>query len=421
MRPLSLRGLAAIVIFALLGLGAFLYFGGREERHVEGDGRHEAEAEFERGPHRGRMLRDGAFAVEITIFEDGVEPEFRVYSYRKDKPVRPELVQLTVELTRLGGKVDRFTFRSQEDFLRGAGVVREPHSFDVKVQAVEGGRTHRWAYASYEGRTTIIAEAAKAGGVKTEIAGPTTIAELIDMSGRVEVTPEGKADVRAWYPGRIMALSGALGQAVRKGQMMARVESSYSLQVYSIPAPISGIIVEKNANVGDVAGDQALFVIADPTKLHAEFFVYPRDAERVQVGQQVEVRTPSGQARVTAQVEAILPSADIASQTVVAHVHLPQGASEYFRPGMAVEGAFAVASTQAPLAVRTRALQRFRDFTVVYAKVGDTYEVRMLELGKRTPEWTEVLGGLEPGTEYVTDGAFLIRADVGKSGASHDH
>lgn len=45
----------------------------------------------------------------------------------------------------------------------------------------------------------------------------------------------------------------------------------------------------------------------------------------------------------------------------------------------------------------------------------------MLELGRRTPEWTEVLGGLEPGTEYVVDGAFLIRADIDKSGASHDH
>jgi len=80
-----------------------------------------------------------------------------------------------------------------------------------------------------------------------------------------------------------------------------------------------------------------------------------------------------------------------------------------------------VATQQASLAVRTKALQRFRDFTVVFAKVGDTYEVRMLELGRRTPEWTEVLGGLEPGTEYVTDGAFLIRADIDKSGASHDH
>ena len=86
-----------------------------------------------------------------------------------------------------------------------------------------------------------------------------------------------------------------------------------------------------------------------------------------------------------------------------------------------IEIADEVGEGEAPLAVRTKALQPFRDFTVVYARVGNTYEVRMLELGRRTDEWTEVLGGLEPGTEYVVDGAFLIRADIEKSGASHDH
>lgn len=378
-------------------------------------------ADYERGPHRGRMLRDGDFAIEMTIFEDGVEPEFHVYAYRNDKPVDMREIQLNVELSRLGGRVDRFTFSPEKDYLRGGGVVHEPHSFDVKVRAVEGGRTHGWSYASYEGRTTIAAEAARAGGVKSEKAGPAVVGELVNMAGRIEITPEGKSEVRAWYPGRIVMMRGELGQTVRKGQIVARIESSHSLQTYEIPAPMSGVIVEKNANVGDISGDRALFAIADPTKLHAEFFVYPRDAERVRVGQRVEIRSLSGNARLSAQVEAILPTADVASQTLMAHVHLPPGASREFRPGMGVEGSFEVASTQVPLAVRTKALQRFRDFTVVFAKVGDTYEVRMLDLGRQTPEWTEILGGLEPGAEYVSDGAFLIRADIEKSGASHDH
>ncbi len=380
-----------------------------------------AAGDYERGPHRGRMLRDGDFAVEMTIFEDGVDPEFHLYLYRKDKPLDPRSAQLSVELTRLGGKVDRFAFAPVEDYLRGGGVVREPHSFDVKVQAVEGDRTHRWAYASYEGRTTMSAQAAKAGGVRSEIAGSAVIGEAVDLSGRVEITPEGKAEIRAWYPGRVLALRGELGQAVRKGQVLARVESSNSLQAYNILAPISGVIVEKSANVGGVTGERPLYVVADPTQLHAEFFVYPRDAERVRVGQVVEVRSLSGEARLSARVEAVLPTADLVSQTLMAHVHLPSGAADSFRPGMGVEGTFTVGAKPVALAVRTKALQRFRDFTVVFAKVGDTYEVRMLELGRRTPEWTEVLAGLEPGTEYVVDSAFLIRADIEKSGASHDH
>ena len=422
MPRISRRGPAAVLLVAsLIAVLGVSGCGDKSSAPKAEEGHAAAPAEYERGPHRGRMLRDGDFAIEMTIFEDGVDPEFHVYAYRKDKPVDPKSVRLTVELTRLGGKVDRFAFGAVEDYLRGGGVVVEPHSFDVMVRAVEGGRTHQWRYASYEGRTTISADAAKAGGVKTEIAGGASIDELIDMAGRVEITPEGQGEVRAWYPGRIVSMTGELGQTVRKGQVLARVESSYSLQTYSIPAPISGVIVARNANVGGVAGDQALFVIADPTKLHAEFFVYPRDAERVRVGQLVEVRSLSGEVRVTAPVEAVLPTADLASQTLLAHVALPPGMASIFRPGMGVEGSFTVARRPVVLAVRTKALQRFRDFTVIFAKVGDTYEVRMLTLGRQTPEWTEVLGGLAPGTEYVTDGAFLIRADIEKAGASHDH
>ena len=416
-RPLNVGALALaglIALTTLTGCGE-----GKKEPPAGEPGA--AAAEYERGPHRGRMLRHGDFAVEMTIFEDGVDPEFRVYAYRKDKPVEPAGVQLTVQLSRLGGRVDRFTFTPGAGYLRGSGVVIEPHSFDVLVQATEGGRRHRWAYPSYEGRTTISAEAASAGGVTVERAGPAMVAELVDVAGRIEITPEGRGEVRAWYPGRVMAMTATLGQRVRKGQILARVESSSSLQTYAIPAPISGVIVGKNVNVGDVAYEQPLYVIANPDRLHAEFFIYPRDAERIRVGQPVVVRSLSGESRATSRVEAILPTADIASQTLQAHVAIPTSLASVFRPGMGVEGSFQVAGHAVPLAVRTRALQRFRDFTVVFARVGDTYEVRMLELGRQTPEWTEVLGGLEPGTVYVVDGAFLIRADIEKSGASHDH
>lgn len=383
---------------------------------------HEAEAsEFERGPHRGRILRDGDFAIEMTIFEDGVEPQFRVFAYLKDKPLAPSEVILKVQLTRLGGRVDAFSFTPVGDYLLGSGVVHEPHSFDVKVSAAHGGSAHEWTYASYEGRTTIEPAQADAAGVKVEAAGPADIAETIAMSGRVELQPQGRAEVRAWYPGRIVSMSKSIGERVRKGETIATVTSAESLQTYAIPAPISGVVMERNANIGDVAGQQSIFVIADATKLHAEFFVYPRDAERLRAGQKITVRNLSGANSVTSTIEAVLPTADMLTQTVIAHVELPNPDGLTWRPGQAVEGEAVVASHKAALAVRTPALQRFRDFTVVYARVGDTYEVRMLELGRRSPEWTEVLGGLEPGDVYVSENAYLIRADVEKSGASHDH
>ena len=377
-------------------------------------------AEFERGPHNGRLLRDGDFSLEITLYEEGPEPLFRLYPYLKNKPLDPRQVQVAIALTRLGPKVDRFTFTPEADYLASPAVVFEPHSFDVSITATRDGARSAWTYQSYEGRTVIKADAARAGGVKTERAGAALLGETLPISGRVEITPEGQSEVFARYPGRVVALNASLGQRVKRGQVLARVESSESLQTYSITAPISGVILTKTVNVGTMAGTDPMLTIGDPTRLHAEFFLYPKDAERVRVGQRVEVVSQAGAHRATGVIEAILPTADPVSQTLVAHVELPfQGG--VWRPGLGVQGVVQVGQGDVPLAVRTKALQPFREFTVVYAKVGDTYEVRMLTLGRRTDEWTEVLGGLEPGTEYVSDGAFLIRADIEKSGASHDH
>lgn len=411
----TLAGLA--LVLALLGLPGCGEPAPAEPAH----GEESTVAEFERGPHRGRMLRDGDFAIEMTIFEGGVPPEFHVYAYQGDNPLAPADVLLQVTLTRLGGEKTNFRFLPVDDYLKGQGVVAEPHSFDVAVTAAHAGKQHQWTYASYEGRTTISQAQADAGGVKVEPAGPAKIDDIVTLAGRVELQPQGKAEVRAWYPGRIMTMTKVIGEQVRKGETVATVTSSESLQTYAIPAPISGVIMERAANVGDVAGANALYVIADSTKVHAEFYVYPRDAERLRAGQPIVVRNLQGDHSVEAEIEAILPTADMLTQTVVAHVELPNPDGLLWRPGQAVNGDASVTSTEVPLAVRTAALQRFRDFTVVFARVGETYEVRMLELGRRSPEWTEVLGGLKPGEVYASENAFLIRADVEKSGASHDH
>ena len=379
-----------------------------------------APADYERGPHNGRMLRNGDFALEVTIFEEGPEPLFRLYPFLNGKPVDPREVQATITLTRLGPKIDRFAFTPENDYLASPGVVAEPHSFDVMVTARRSGQNHRWAYPSYEGRTVITQEAARAGGVTTERVGPGMIGEILDLNGRVEIVPEGQSEVRARYPGRVISMNAELGQRVQRGQVLARVESSESLQTYAVTAPIGGVIMTKNVTVGAITGSEAMLVIGDPTRLHAEFFLYPRDAERVRPGQKIEVASLASEARHSGVIETVLPTADLTNQTLIAHVELPFMGGVW-RPGLGVQGKVQVAESQAPIAVRTKAIQPFRDFQVVYAKVGNTYEVRMLELGRRTPEWTEVLGGIEPGTEYVVDGAFLIRADIEKSGASHDH
>lgn len=389
---------------------------------VTGGHGHEAVAqgdEYERGPNRGRLLRDGDFAMEVTIFETGVPPRFHLYAYRDDKLLPTTDVSATIELSRLGGKVDRFNFRPDGDHLVGDGTVVEPHSFDVSVTATSAGKEYRWSYASYEGRTTLPAAVAKAAGLTVESAGPATIRTDTRLMGRVVLNGDRYAEVRARFPGPVQSVSVNLGDAVRAGQTLAIVENRDSLRSYAVTAPISGVVLARNTNVGDVAGDQPLFEIADLSELWLELHAFGTDAARLRNGQPVRLESPSG-ATVDTVVKRLLPLASATSQTVVARALLPNPQGEW-RPGMSVSADVTLDQRQVPLAVKTAGLQRFRDFTVVFAQVGDTYEVRMLELGDRDDEWVEVLGGLDPGTPYVVEQSFLVKADIEKSGASHDH
>ncbi|MFY9286934.1 MAG: efflux RND transporter periplasmic adaptor subunit [Alphaproteobacteria bacterium] len=386
---------------------------GHEEGHGEA-------AEYERGPHQGRLLKKDDFSVEITIFEDGVPPQFRVFAYEDDKPLDPSKVQLTIELTRLDGEVNTFSFIPKDGALLGSTTVEEPHSFDVKVKAVYDDETYEWAFDSHEGRTIITDEAAKISGLQTLEVGPETVSEKVTLTGRVILNPNTTVNVKARFPGVVRSVNKGLGDKVSAGEVLATVESNESLQVYPVKAPIAGVVLNRSANIGEVAGEAPLFTIANLSDVWAEFHVFQRDLEKIKVGQKVVVRSVEGETETVGAINSLLPITETSSQTVVARVTI-DNAESLWRAGAAVRGDVIVSERKVPLAVKASSLQRFRDFDVVFAQVGTTYEVRMLELGTNDGEWVEILGGIKPGTRYVSENSFLIRADIEKSGASHDH
>ena len=404
---------------ALLGL--MLAGCGRSEMPAEPSEHGAAAApEVPKGPHNGRLLADGDVVVELAIFEDGVPPEYRAWVSSKGQPVAPDAVQLTVELARLDGEKNLFRFAPQEDFLRGDGVVTEPHSFDVTVQVQFEGKTHRWTYDSYEGRVSIGADSAKAAGIEVETAGPRLIRDVLTLYGQTTINPDAVRDVGARFPGVVRQVGKTVGERVRAGEVLARVESNDSLQVYAVTAPIGGVITARMTNPGQQAGDAPLFTISDLAQVWAELAVFPRDLARIRVGQDVRLTTVDGERTTSGTVTRIAPAAGSANQALTVWASFDAGDGGW-TPGLYVNAEVTVGGAQVPLAVKASGLQAFRDFTVVFARVGETYEVRMLELGRSDGQYVEVLGGLKPGTEYVSENSYLIKADIEKSGASHDH
>lgn len=415
-----------LVLIVGIGLAAWLWL--EPPHHDErghddhgGESHYTAEEEdvVEKGPQGGRLLRDGDFALEITLFEKGVPPEFHLYSYKNSKALNPNGVSVVIKLTRLDNQVDTFNFQVQGDYLRGDGVVTEPHSFDVSVEATYQGKRYTWQYENYEGRVEIAEQIAAESGVQTEAAGPRTIQESLNLSGRIQVDPNRLSQVRARFPGVVTKVQRELGEQVRRGDVLAEIQSNESLQTYQVTAPISGVIIQRDVQVGETTSDAPLFIIADLSNVWAELDVFDKDISRVRSGQRVYLETLSGES-IEGKIDWLSPMTAHASQSIQARVVIANS-DKNFRPGQFVRGRVTVAEHEVPLAVRKSGIQAFRDFQVVFARIDDTYEVRMLELGREDYDWIEVLGGLKPGTEYVTENSYLIKADIEKSGASHDH
>lgn len=377
------------------------------------------EAEPEKGPHRGRMLRDGSFAVELSIFETGVPPEFRVWVTDEGNPVAPTDVDLRVQLTRLGNVIDDIGFKAEGDYLRGDTVIYEPHSFVVTLTAKYQGETHRWEYDNFEGRTLIADKVAEAMEITTETAGSATLHQTIRVYGKLVLPPDARRQVQARFDGVIKTLHVTLGDQVKKGQALVTVESNESLITYQITAPMDGVVSEQFASSGEQTAGRTLLEIARTDLLLAELAVFPTDKNRVKTEAPVVVSVNG----LDQPLDSVIRGARTGLRKDQASLFLAEinNVDGLLSEGQFVVGDIVVATFTVPLAVKHSGLQAFRDFTVVYAKVGEEYEVRMLELGREAGEWVEVLGGLPVGTEYVTENSYIIKADIEKSGASHDH
>lgn len=377
------------------------------------------EIEPEKGPHRGRMLREDDFAIELAIFETGVPPEFRVWASQGGEALPPENVKVSVTLGRLGDGDDQINFKPQDDFLRGDMEIVEPHSFLVTLNASYGGKRYQWQYDNFEGRTRINADVADAMGITTGAAGPQVLVERLPLFGRLVADTNALTQLSARFEGVIKAIHVSLGQQVKAGTPLISIESNESLKSYVLRADIAGEIVALPVNVGEATSGRTLVSIVDRSRQVALLKAFPDDRRRIALNNSVQLLNDAMEEIGEGDVQWISPllnadqSADIRVSVDASNLALPVGSF--------VRGDVEVARYEVPLAVKRQALQGFRDFTVVYAKVGDQYEVRMLELGREAGDWIEVLGGLKLGTEYVTENSYIIKADIEKSGASHDH
>lgn len=398
----------------LLCIGTLSYAGGGGHGHAE-----DTQEEPEKGSHNGRLLKSGDFTLELAIVETGIPPEFRAWFTYKDKTIRSSDVSLNIILTRLGGIEDNINFTAQNDFLRGDMEVYEPHSFIVSVEAQYQGKNYHWHYDNFEGRTKIDEKIASRLEIKTSIAKSQMLKETIKAYGKLALHPQHTREISARFGGLVKKVHVKLGQQIESGQALITVESNESLKSYTIYSPIRGTIQQLNAFAGEQTGNKILLSIIDTSTLFAEMAVFPTDRNKISLNANVSLSVKGLEQTLNAKITQINQHSE-ANQSVIIRAELANKTGELVA-GAFITGEIEVAEYSVELAVKRQGLQAFRDFTVVFEKINDEYEVRMLTLGRTAGQWVEVLGGLKPGAQYVSENSYIIKADIEKSGASHDH
>lgn len=376
--------------------------------------------EASKGPNGGRLHEDSGLSVELKIEENGQPPRYAAWVRLDGQPVAPANAQVSVQLERLGGQIDTHTLRPQNDRLVGNDVVGEPHSFVVTVRAEAAGRRAEWRYESFEGRTRIAQAAADEIGIRVEPVGGGAIEQRLRAQGRAVLPASAQAAVSARFPGLIRSLRADIGEGVSAGQTLAEIESNASLGRYTVSSPIDGVVLERAAALGGMAGDAPLFVIGRLDALVVDLPVFGAEALTLTPGTPVRLKRLLDGRVIETSLQGLLPQADAQSQGLVARVALPADDGQW-RPGLAVVASLLLHADEVPLRLPLSSLQRFRDWQVAFVRVGEDYEVRPLELGRSDGDWVEVLEGLKTGDEVVVEQSFLIKADIEKSGAGHEH
>ena len=193
------------------------------------------------------------------------------------------------------------------------------------------------------------------------------------------------------------------------------------LRLYQIRSPIAGMVIFRHITKGEfVENTTTIYEIADLSTVWVEIGIYPKDLPRVKEGQSVEVVLPLENMKTKARLIYVSPI--VAEETITAKAVAELDNSDgQWRPGVFVTVNIATDQMEKAIVIPRDAVQNIDGKDVVFVVTPEGYEKRDVKLGEKDQNNVEVTSGLRVGEEYVANNTFLLKADLGKNEAEHEH
>lgn len=239
--------------------------------------------------------------------------------------------------------------------------------------------------------------------------------------GRIEEIPARRSVLSSRIPGRIVSLEVFEGDSVTKGQVLARVESQRPGDpppTIDLHAPADGLVVNSHVRLGEpVDPSRELLDISDRSKMWAIAQVPEQDAPNLPPGSKARIRIPGlGEQWFEATILRYGVRADQQAGALEAIFELDNSEGK-LQPGMRAEFSLVTNSREDVLTVPRTALQGDPSNRVVYVKDFELPHVYLrspVVVGEQNEEYVEIISGIFPLDEVVTQGSYAL-GFVGKN------
>ncbi|WP_058833535.1 efflux RND transporter periplasmic adaptor subunit [Luteimonas abyssi] len=187
----------------------------------------------------------------------------------------------------------------------------------------------------------------------------------------------------------------------------------------TITSPVAGIVGSVAVTPGSVVSAGAMVAtVTDPAQSEVLFTAPPALAARVAPGMRIEVTGPDGS--FAAQVVGTAPDISEASGATLIRAQATAG-WRLPPPGSPVAGVVVTSRDVDTLSVPADAVQTVDGRQVVFVAGDAGFRATPVLVGRRAGHRVEILDGLDAAARIAGRNAFLLKAELAKGEAGHDH
>lgn len=199
---------------------------------------------------------------------------------------------------------------------------------------------------------------------------------------------------------------------------------SHGRPLLPVRSPISGIITEKHAIVGELSDpSRSLFTVADLSSVWILVDINEKDLAKVHKGQATKVTVGAfPDLKLKGRITYIADLVDEATRTVKARVEVANPGRK-LKPEMFATIELELAEDAPPvMAVPEDALQDLDGKKVVFVAENDTeFAARQVRTGRTAGGMVEIASGLKEGENYAVKGAFIFKSEIKKGEMTDEH